>query len=62
MTYEYKCKNCGAVFETDMNINLVHLGMMTTCTKCECTAEHERYYSEAPAVIWKGGAPTKKGG
>jgi len=61
MKYEYKCVNCEAVFEAEMSINVVHLGMLTTCTECQCTAAHERYYSAPANVQFKGAGWTQKG-
>jgi predicted nucleic acid-binding Zn ribbon protein len=61
MIYEYKCINCDKVFETDMNINVVHLGIMTTCTECQCVAQHERYHSAPANVQFKGKGWTPKG-
>ena len=60
MRYDYKCMNCSKVFETEMNINVVHLGMMTTCTECGCTAQHERHYEAPIPIIKKGTGWTPK--
>jgi len=61
MIYEYKCINCNQVFETEMNIDVVHLGMLTTCAHCQCTAAHERYHGSPTPSIFKGKGWSTKG-
>jgi predicted nucleic acid-binding Zn ribbon protein len=61
MMYDYKCINCGKVFEAETDINVAHLPVMHRCTECNCIGQHDRHFSSAPPVIFKGKGWTPKG-
>lgn len=57
MRYDYKCINCGSVFEIEKkSIDQ----QMCECPECHCTASHFRYFGEPATVIFKGNGWTYK--